>query len=540
MRVCGLPAAAKYLLSALSANLFTCESGCWMVREQMPDSASQNLIVRSYELVHSNTAAATASFFAAFAVFGIENYFVTGISTPQKIRKMASTPEPILNESAAQQCLVRCDDAVTDRPLLAFFVCNLPSPQELNLDVLLEQLQQRMELLVGDSDYSLALFTSPATHRPPVRWMFNAYKQAVSRKFKKNLKAFYLVHAGGWVRLAMDAMKLVVSPKFARKLVKVRTLSQLASMIPLLKYAQLQSLLPPAVIEYNLTLESSVTLVSASAGIVDNHTLKYFGRSLELSANNQFIIPPPIYHCCRYIRLAGMDTEGIFRRSPSTAQVRDCKLKLDSADVRSVPSSSIFEQFDMPVHIAAALIKMYLRELYDPLFPECTYELLPGLNQISEEHLDQYFRSVLSLLPPAHLASFRYLFLLLLDLVSDPVRVSTHKMTPANLGVVFGPNLVKVHNVVQELETSRWAGFFLQRALESQNSGGNVVALMDDLLGTVSTVQVAGSSRNSLIDRRSISRGTLFFRSTYPNIIESFKSALEAASNSYSTSQSLQ
>ncbi len=37
------PAAARKRLSGEMHSRLTCESGCWMVREQMPESASQNL-----------------------------------------------------------------------------------------------------------------------------------------------------------------------------------------------------------------------------------------------------------------------------------------------------------------------------------------------------------------------------------------------------------------------------------------------------------------------------------------------------------------
>lgn len=39
------PAAARNRLSGEMHSRFTCESGCWIVREQMPERASQNLFV---------------------------------------------------------------------------------------------------------------------------------------------------------------------------------------------------------------------------------------------------------------------------------------------------------------------------------------------------------------------------------------------------------------------------------------------------------------------------------------------------------------
>ena len=43
----GLPAAAIAVLSGVISSLLTCDSGCWSVRWQMPEGASQNLMVWS-------------------------------------------------------------------------------------------------------------------------------------------------------------------------------------------------------------------------------------------------------------------------------------------------------------------------------------------------------------------------------------------------------------------------------------------------------------------------------------------------------------
>ena len=46
-----------------------------------------------------------------------------------------------------------------------------------------------------------------------------------------------------WVRLLMDMMKAVISPKFARKLEYVSTLSELATHLPLKKIQLPQAVL---------------------------------------------------------------------------------------------------------------------------------------------------------------------------------------------------------------------------------------------------------------------------------------------------------
>jgi hypothetical protein len=92
-----------------------------------------------------------------------------------------------------------------------------------------------------------------------------------------------------------------------------------------------------------------------------------------------------------------MDTEGVFRRSPNSSQLKECKALIDSPDA----SPGIWDRYDMPVHIAAVLIKMYLRDLPSPLFPN---EVYPYVNDMancedSETEVQRNGRMFLDALP---------------------------------------------------------------------------------------------------------------------------------------------
>jgi len=59
-----------------------------------------------------------------------------------------------------------------------------------------------------EQDYSLVYFHYGLTskNKPPLSWLWQAYK-AFDRKYKKNLKALYLVHPTNFIRIVWQIFK---------------------------------------------------------------------------------------------------------------------------------------------------------------------------------------------------------------------------------------------------------------------------------------------------------------------------------------------
>lgn len=82
-----------------------------------------------------------------------------------------------------------------------------------------------------------------------------------------------------------------------------------------------------------------------------------------------------------YLVLQGMADEGLFRRSPSSATLRQVKEAYDRGQVVSLDS------FDDP-HLAAVLLKKYIRDLPEPLFPESLYPVIQHCPTPTEDPSD--------------------------------------------------------------------------------------------------------------------------------------------------------
>lgn len=70
-----------------------------------------------------------------------------------------------------------------------------------------------------------------------------------------------------------------------------------------------------------------------------------------------------------------LETEGLFRRSANVAHVRELQAKVNQGE-------SI--DFHDDVHIAAVLLKTFLRELEEPLM---TFDLYDEITQFQSKHL---------------------------------------------------------------------------------------------------------------------------------------------------------
>jgi RhoGAP domain/RasGEF domain/SH3 domain/Ankyrin repeats (3 copies)/Ankyrin repeat len=167
--------------------------------------------------------------------------------------------------------------------------------------------------------------------------------------------------------------------------------------------------------------------------------IKIFGQPLSAVAKfdsgaQMYTLPEVVLECLNVLFERGTSVQGIFRISALHDEVEACK---DIFESGQLPGDDM-----MSAHTAASLLKTFLRELPEPLFPFRFYEpMLTVARNLDDEELQlRYFCAMISLLP----APNRQLFLGLLPVVASVARNQHVTMMGAqNLATVFGPTLLR-------------------------------------------------------------------------------------------------
>ncbi|KMQ96362.1 slit-robo rho gtpase-activating protein 1 [Lasius niger] len=165
---------------------------------------------------------------------------------------------------------------------------------------------------------------------------------------------------------------------------------------------------------------------------------KLFGGSLEeyLESTNQEI-PLIMKSCIRVINLYGLHHQGIFRVSGSQVEINNFREWFERGED---PLADVTDASD--INSVAGVLKLYLRELREPLFPIIYFEHLMELAQLeSKQDFVNKMKELIASLPRPVVIVMRYLFAFLnhLSEFSDE-----NMMDPYNLAICFGPTLVPV------------------------------------------------------------------------------------------------
>ncbi|KAH9042019.1 Rho GTPase activation protein [Lactarius pseudohatsudake] len=312
------------------------------------------------------------------------------------------------------------------RPMVVLNASALPDPHEVDYNLLLSRILSYLDLYV-ESDYTVVFFAAGSRYTPGWNWMWKAYR-SLSRKYRKNLKRLYIVHSNFFSKMLFSLAGAFISPKFFHKITYADTLTELAFQVPLTQID-----VPPAVYQENTKHERQITMpIQIRSNLFGVHLEELMGYDGEKGG-----VPRVVKDCAQYLRQTGLTSEGLFRRSPNSSTLRQVKEAYDRGQVVSLDS------FDDP-HLAAVLLKKYLRDLPEPLIPESLYPIIQHCPVPTEDLSDWsavlYIReSLFPALPRCHYILLSYV-LHLMNEVS--LRSSTNLMDAHNLSIVLCPNLV--------------------------------------------------------------------------------------------------
>lgn len=165
---------------------------------------------------------------------------------------------------------------------------------------------------------------------------------------------------------------------------------------------------------------------------------RVFGCDLgEHLLNSGQDVPTVLTCCAEFIEKHGL-VDGIYRLSGVTSNIQ--KLR-NAFDEDRVPALHSDESILQDIHSVASLLKMYFRELPNPL---CTYQLystfVNAVQAGSDAERLRRMRDAVRKLPPPHYRTLEYL---MRHLVRVAARGTETGMTPRNVAIVWAPNLLR-------------------------------------------------------------------------------------------------
>ncbi|KAF9167701.1 hypothetical protein DFQ26_003489 [Actinomortierella ambigua] len=155
-----------------------------------------------------------------------------------------------------------------------------------------------------------------------------------------------------------------------------------------------------------------------------------------LTVEHQQTIPKVVELCVMAIEKRGLSTAGIYRVSGHMGSIQNLKRAFnDGLDVDKMVAK------EGDINTIAALLKLYFRELKEPLMMFELYPQFIAAADISEYNEKLYFiKELVHSLPEPNFSTLKYL-MMHLGRVQDHYQYT--KMDSANLAICFAPNLLR-------------------------------------------------------------------------------------------------
>ncbi|NXP18540.1 RHG08 protein, partial [Scytalopus superciliaris] len=299
-------------------------------------------------------------------------------------------------------------DDISGRKVITFSCCRMPPSHQLNHTRLLEYLKYTLDQYV-ENDYTVVYFHYglKSLNKPSLKWLQTAYKEFDRKydskifgllllscgysvllsvvfkalltisfsflRYKKNLKALYVVHPTNFIKILWNIFKPLISHKFGKKIIYLNYLSDLGEH---LKSDQLN--IPQEVVRHdeNLRRKQKGKLPPVVKVPPPRPPLptQQFGVSLQYikDKNKGELIPPVMKETVSYLKSKGLQVEGLFRRSASIQTIKDVQKLYNQG------KSVNFDDYD-DIHIPAVILKTFLRELPQPLLTFECYDPILGI-----------------------------------------------------------------------------------------------------------------------------------------------------------------
>ncbi|XP_023573928.1 rho GTPase-activating protein 27 isoform X6 [Octodon degus] len=162
-----------------------------------------------------------------------------------------------------------------------------------------------------------------------------------------------------------------------------------------------------------------------------------FGCSLAtLCTREKSSVPRFVQQCVRAVEARGLDTDGLYRISGNLATIQKLRYHVDHDEHLDLDDG----RWD-DVHVVTGALKLFLRELPEPLFPFLHfYQFLAAIKLQDPARRSRCVRDLVRSLPTPNHDTLRLLFQHLRRVVDHGEQ---NRMSVQSMAIVFGPTLLR-------------------------------------------------------------------------------------------------
>nr|XP_033774630.1 rho GTPase-activating protein 27 isoform X2 [Geotrypetes seraphini] len=162
-----------------------------------------------------------------------------------------------------------------------------------------------------------------------------------------------------------------------------------------------------------------------------------FGCHLQtLCEREKAPVPSFVAQCIRTVENRGLDIDGLYRISGNLAVIQKLRYKVDHDENLNLEDG----RWD-DVHVITGALKLFFRELPEPLFPYSHFDRFIAAIKIPDPNTRvKYMRELVQSLPPANYNTMKLLFGHLCRVIEQR---EENRMSTQSVAIVFGPTLLK-------------------------------------------------------------------------------------------------
>jgi len=182
-------------------------------------------------------------------------------------------------------------------------------------------------------------------------------------------------------------------------------------------------------------VDSTNESILTQSSLVGGPSKKIFGKTLDDLADLEGIthrnprVPDVLKRIIEHLETSHLDLEGIFRVSGRKNDLDDLRRRLDRGE--EVEYSTISDP-----HVISGILKLYLRELSEPLLTFRLYDEFIMCNSLDKSVRTEKIRQVILKLPGVNRITFEAIAMLCHKIHKNQ---GVNKMNSSNLGIVFAP-----------------------------------------------------------------------------------------------------